>query len=128
MAYTMQTRVDGAFDEVVERTERALSDEGFGVLSDIDVSETFAEKLDASFRRYRILGACNPGMAHDALDVDLEAGALLPCNVVVYETDGGDSVVSAVDPERLLAVADDPELDRLAADVSERFDRVLDSL
>jgi uncharacterized protein (DUF302 family) len=130
MSYTLEKRVDGEFDAVVERVTDALSEEGFGVLCDIDVQATFAEKLDLEeeFRRYRILGACNPALAHEALGADIEVGALLPCNVVVYETDDGAVGVSAVDPGVLLEVTDDPTLEDLGADVRERFERVLDGL
>ncbi|GAA0657280.1 DUF302 domain-containing protein [Salarchaeum japonicum] len=128
MSYTLDKRVGGAFDEVVEQTMDALSEEEFGVLCDIDVQQTFAEKLDAEFRQYRILGACNPPLARDALGEEPQVGALLPCNVVVYETDDGDIGVSAVDPEVMLSVVDNPDLDGIAADVRERFERVLDAL
>ncbi|WP_408960642.1 DUF302 domain-containing protein [Natrinema sp. 74] len=128
MEYTTQTKVDGEFDAVVEKTVDALEDAGFGILSDIDVRATFEKKLNEEFRQYRILGACNPGLARQGLNADLELGALLPCNVVVYESDDGDIVVSAVNPERLLSIADDPDLDAVAEDAADRFDRVLGDL
>ena len=125
MGYTLQTSASADFDEVVETTVAALEDEGFGVLCDIDVRATFAEKLGEEFRQYRILGACNPTLAHEALSEELELGALLPCNVVVYETDDGDVSVSAVDPRKLVGVAENDALDSIATDVYERFERVL---
>lgn len=128
MSYTVDKQVRGDFDEIVEETTEALSDEGFGVLCDIDVQQTLKKKLDEDFRQYRILGACNPQLAHQALEEELQLGALLPCNVIVYETDDGSVGVSAVDPEILLSVVDNPELDQIAADVRERFDRVLTEL
>lgn len=128
MSYTLDKRVDGEFDDVVEQTTNALSEEGFGILCDIDVQQTFKKKLDEEFRRYRILGACNPPLAQQALEEELQLGTLLPCNVVVYETDEGETGVSAVDPEVLLSVVDNPELDSIAAEVRERFERVLDEL
>lgn len=128
MSYTMDKQVDGDFDEVVERATSALKDEGFGVLCDIDVQQTFKEKLDAEYRQYRILGACNPELAHEALENEMALGALLPCNVVVYEEDGGGVTVSAVDPEALLSVADNPDLEPIAEDVRDRFDSVLSDL
>jgi uncharacterized protein (DUF302 family) len=128
MSYTLDKRVDSEFDEVVEQTTNALSDEGFGILCDIDVQQTLKKKLDEEFRRYRILGACNPPLAHQALEEELQLGTLLPCNVVVYETDEGEVGVSAVDPEVMLSVVDNPELDSIAVDVRERFERVLDEL
>jgi len=128
MPYTLDETVDGAFDDDVARTEAALADEEFGVLCDIDIQAAFAEKLDVEFRQYRILGACNPAFAKQALEEELRLGALLPCNVIVYETDGGNVGVSAVDPGKLLSVVDNPELDAVADDVRERFERVLDEL
>ena len=104
MSYTLDTHVDGEFDDVVSETIDALEDEGFGVLCDIDVQSTFAEKLDEEFRQYRILGACNPQLAHQGLEDDIDLSTLLPCNVVVYDGDDGDVVVSAVNPERLIGV------------------------
>ncbi|WP_430503546.1 DUF302 domain-containing protein [Haloparvum sp. PAK95] len=128
MSYTIDKRVSGEFDEVVDQATKELSEEGFGVLCDIDVQQTFEKKLEEDFREYRILGACNPALARQALEEELQLGTLLPCNVVVYETDDGDVGVSAVDPEVLLSAVDNPELDRIAEDVRKRFDRVLDEL
>lgn len=124
----MDKRVGGDFEDVVEQTTAALEEEGFGILCDIDVRETFKEKLDEEYRQYRILGACNPELAHQALGNELTLGALLPCNVIVYETDDGGVGVSAVDPEALLSVADNPDLDAIAADVRGRFESILNSL
>ena len=125
MEYTIQSTIDGEFDDVVAATNTALSDEGFGVLCDIDVQSTLEKKLGEEFRQYRILGACNPPLAHEGLTEEIELGALLPCNVVVYETDDGDIVVSAVDPEQLVGIAENDALDSIATEVSERFERVL---
>ncbi|MGZ0746944.1 DUF302 domain-containing protein [Haloparvum sp. AD34] len=128
MSYTIDRQVSGEFDEVVDKATKELSEEGFGVLCDIDVQQTFEKKLEEDFREYRILGACNPALARQALEEELQLGTLLPCNIVVYETDDGDVGVSAVDPEVLLSAVDNPELDRIAEDVRKRFDRVLDEL
>lgn len=128
MSYTLNTRVDGAFDDVVSATIEALEAEGFGVLCDIDVQATLEKKLDEDFRQYRILGACNPQLAHEGLEEELDLGTLLPCNVVVYEGQSGDIVVSAVDPERLLEVTENADLDSIGADAHERFERVLETL
>lgn len=127
MSYTLDKQIDGAFDDVVAETIDALEDEGFGVLCDIDVQATVEEKLDEDFRQYRILGACNPQLAHQGLEEELELGTLLPCNVVVYDSDDG-VVVSAVDPQRLIGVTDNDELDPIGDDARERFERVLESL
>lgn len=128
MSYTLSKRVDGEFDDVVEETIDELEDAGFGVLCDIDVRATLEKKLGEDFRRYRILGACNPELAHQGLEEELELGALLPCDVIVYEADDGDVVVSAVDPEALLAVTDNAALDSIGDDVHGRFERVLENL
>ncbi|MFC4246270.1 DUF302 domain-containing protein [Natribaculum luteum] len=128
MGYTTQRVIDGEFDEVVEQTTDALAEEGFGILCDIDVQATFEKKLDEQFRQYCILGACNPPLAHQGLEDEIDLGVLLPCNVAVYETDDGDVVVSAVDPERLVGIAENPDLEPIAEEVAERFERVLDAL
>ncbi|AGB15122.1 hypothetical protein Halru_0487 [Halovivax ruber XH-70] len=128
MVYTIQTTVRGSFDEVVDETIDALEDEGFGVLTDVDVQATFAEKLDEEFRQYRILGACNPGLAHEALGEEIELGALLPCNVVVYETDEGAIAVNAVDAIPLLDLAESSELDAIGKEVHERYERVVETI
>jgi uncharacterized protein (DUF302 family) len=128
MSYTIQKTTSGPFDDVVERTISALENEGFGVLCDIDVQATFENKLGDEFRQYRILGACNPTLAREGLDAELELGAVLPCNVIVYEDDDGTVMVSAVDPARLVGIADNPALEPIANEVSDRFERVLESL
>lgn len=128
MRYTIQTPVSGDFDEVVDTTIVALEDEGFGVLCDIDVQATFEKKLGEGFHQYRILGACNPALAHEGLTEEIELGALLPCNVIVYETEDGEVVVSAVDPQRLVGIADNVELDSIATEVHDRFERVLSTV
>lgn len=125
MNYTIKRTVAAGFDETVEATMEALEAEGFGVLCDIDVEATFEEKLGERFRKYRILGACNPSLAHEALTEEIELGALLPCNVVVYETDDGDVAVSAVNPRRLVGIAGGDALDPVAEEVGDRFERVL---
>ncbi|WP_435159012.1 DUF302 domain-containing protein [Haladaptatus sp. DFWS20] len=128
MPYTLHEKIDGDFDAVVELTINSLEKEGFGVLCDIDVQKTLKEKLDEDFRNYRILGACNPQLAHRALEEEIELGALLPCNVIVYETDDGSVTVSAVDPEQLVGVADNSKLDSVANEVQKRFERVLSDI
>ena len=125
MEYTIQTNIDGEFNDVVDATNAALKDEGFGVLCDIDIQATLKEKLGEEFRQYRILGACNSPLAYEGLRAETELGALLPCNVIVYENDDGAIVVSAVAPDQLVGIADNDALDSVAAEVSERFDRVL---
>jgi uncharacterized protein (DUF302 family) len=116
------------FDEALERVPAALQAEGFGVLTRIDVRDALQKKLGVEFRRYQILGACNPPLAHEALKADLEVGLLLPCNVIVYEGDDGQAVVAAVDPLQTLAGAGGPALEAVARSVREKLGRVLDRL
>jgi len=120
--------LDIGFDEALVKVPEALKAEGFGVLTEIDVQATLKKKLDVDFRRYRILGACNPPFAHRALQHSLEVGMLLPCNVIVYETDDRKTVVSAVDPMQTMAAQGDPALRPLAEQVQQKLQRVVDSL
>ena len=127
--YRMSRTLDLPYERAVERTRDALAAEGFGVLSEIDVSATLKKKLGAEFRPYVILGACNPPLALKALTAERDIGVLLPCNVVVYATDEpGRSVVAAVDPEVSLNRVGNEELRPLAADVRTRLARVLEAL
>jgi len=127
--YGLQVRLPIPYDQAVERTTAALKAEGFGVLTSIDVRHTLKEKLDADFRRYVILGACNPPLAHRALSADLEVGLLLPCNVVVFEDEPGRSVVTAVAPIAMLAAAGGGDaLDEVAREADTRLRRVMGAL
>lgn len=115
-------------DEAIERTTAALKAEGFGVLTTIDVRKTLNEKIGVEFEPYVILGACNPHLAHRALQAEHELGLLLPCNVIVHEHDGA-SAVSIVDPDQMLSVAgDNPELREVAVEASARLRRVAAAL
>lgn len=113
------------FEEALERLPALLASEGFGVLTQIDVQATLKQKLGLDFRRYRILGACNPTLAHQAISAVLEIGALLPCNVVVYEGDDRKAHLVAVDPMQTIAAAQ-PSLAPIAQEVRQRLSRVLD--
>ncbi len=115
------------YDEVLAGIPAVLATEGFGVLTQIDVRETLQAKLGVPFRRYKILGACNPALAHQALGVVLEVGVMLPCNVIVYERDGGGATVVAIDPAQTMA-SQDPRLGEIAAEVRQRLVRVLEQL
>jgi uncharacterized protein (DUF302 family) len=115
------------YEEALQRVPEALKAEGFGVLTEIDVRETLKKKLGVNFRRYKILGACNPPLAHEALSKELNIGVLLPCNVVVYEGDDGKAVVTAVDPQQTVA-RERPELRGIADAVRGKLERVLASL
>ena len=123
----LRVRLEVPYEEAVERVTAALKEEGFGVLTEIDVKATLKKKLDADFRKYAILGACNPPLAHRALSAELEIGLLLPCNVIVYEEDGG-SVVSIVDPLSMLGIVQSPELQPVADEAGARLERVAKAL
>lgn len=116
------------YEEAIEKATAALKEEGFGVLTEIDVKATLKKKLDADFRRYIILGACNPHLAYQALQNELEIGLLLPCNVIVYETDEGQSVVSIVDPISMLGVVNKDELKGVANEAKTHLTRVIKKL
>lgn len=116
------------FEQATQKTVEALKTEGFGVLTEIDVKATLKQKLNADFRRYVILGACNPPLAHRALSANLDVGLLLPCNVTVYEEDGG-AVVTAVDPVAMLGIlSGDQAVRDVAEEARARLKRVIESL
>lgn len=115
----------GSFDDTLAQVPPALQAEGFGVLTEIDVTDTLKKKLDVDFRRYRILGACNPPLAHQALQANLEVGVMLPCNVIVYEADEGGTVVTAVDPMLTPAAQQDPRIRGVAEAVRAKLAKVL---
>ncbi|HEY4121263.1 MAG TPA: DUF302 domain-containing protein [Byssovorax sp.] len=127
MDFTLKKQLDCTYDEALARAPEALKSEGFGVLTEIDVKETLKKKLGVDFRRYRILGACNPTLAYEALGTVLEIGAMLPCNVVVYEGDDGRAVVHAIDPTQTLA-ATHAELAAVAGQVRDKLARVLERM
>ena len=114
-----------AFEDAVTRVTAALKDEGFGVLTEIDVKATLKKKIDVDFTRYLILGACNPHLAYQALQAETELGLLLPCNVVVREDDAGDVHVSAVSPRAMFQVVDNPAMGDIAGQVEARLERVI---
>ena len=126
--YGISRTVDASFEEAAERTREALKTEGFGVLSEIRLDEKLKEKLGVDFRRYVILGACNPPLAYKTLQEDINIGLLLPCNVVVYEAeDTSKSVVAAVDAKAMLSVVgESPTLEAVTREVNERLRRVLE--
>jgi uncharacterized protein (DUF302 family) len=125
-AYGIEKRLPIGYDEAVEKVTATLKEEGFGVLTTIDVKSTLKAKLDVDFKRYVILGACNPKLAYQAFTEENDVGLLLPCNVVVYEADGG-SVVAAIDPEAMLSVTGRDDLKPLAKEVKARLARAIDA-
>ena len=123
----LRARLEIPFEEAVERTVAGLKAEGFGVLTEIDVKATLRKKLDVDYRRYVILGACNPPLAYQALTTAPEIGLLLPCNVIVYE-DGADSVVSIIDPLAMLVFGEYSELEPVARAARVRLVRVVEAV
>ncbi len=129
LRYGYKRTIDGTPDVVEAAVREALAAEGFGILTEIDVKETLKNKLDVDFRPYKILGACNPPLAHRALSAETDIGLLLPCNVVVYEgEEDGTTVVAALDAVQQLGVTGRADMEELANDVMERLQRALDGL
>jgi uncharacterized protein (DUF302 family) len=123
-AYTLSETTDASFADALGRVRDELQKEGFGVLCEIDVQATLHEKLGVDRSPYVILGACNPSLAHRALDAEPELGALLPCNVAVYRDDG-ETRIAAIDPERMLSIVENDELAPVAAEVKSRLRNVV---
>ena len=127
MSYYIARTIQGSFDDAIVRVTEALKKEGFGILTDIDVAATLQKKIGVDFRPYRILGACNPKMAHGALSVEDKIGVMLPCNVIVQQTEAGVEV-AAVDPVASLGRVGNPALDAAAKTVKAALTRVVDDL
>ncbi len=126
--FAMRKVLRATYDEALAQVPVALKTEGFGVLSEIDIAATLKKKIDVDFRRYKILGACNPPLAHQALTTELAVGLMLPCNVVVYEADDGHAVVLAIDPVATIASIGVPALAAIAATVRAKLAAVLTRL
>ncbi len=127
--YAYRLKLKEPYDQAVARVTAALKEQGFGVLTEIDVKTTLKEKLDVDFRRYIILGACNPPLAYQALSADIEVGLLLPCNVIVYEeAEGEGSQVAVIDPIAMLSVIEDPALERVAREAKAKLEKVVQAL
>ena len=124
MAYYYSKTVRTGFDEAVSRVKRALKDEGFGILTEIDVRDTLKKKLDVEFRNYRILGACNPPYAYKALQAEDKIGTMLPCNVVVQETAGGVEL-AAIDPAASMQAIGNPELREIADAIGQKLKKII---
>lgn len=129
MSYYFQTTLSNtSFEDAIEKTTEALKEEGFGVLTEIDIKSTLKKKLDVDFYNYTILGACNPGFAHKALLAEDKIGAMLPCNVIVQEKEAGTIEVSAVDPAASMQAVENESLDDIAGEVRDKLKKVIDSL
>ncbi len=123
--YAFETFLDTSYEDAVARVTEALKEEGFGVLTEIDVKSTLKKKLNVDFRKYVILGACNPPYAYRTLQIDLGVGLLLPCNVIVYETDEKRVCVSAINPVSALEIMKSESLKEIAEEVSGKLKRVV---
>ena len=125
MSYYISKKVDYSFDQAIKEATERLKDEGFGVLTEIDVKDTLKKKLDVDFKKYRILGACNPEFAHQALQHEDKIGTMLPCNVIVEEHEDGSVEISAVDPMASMQAVENAELAAVAGEVKSRLQKVI---
>jgi uncharacterized protein (DUF302 family) len=117
-----------SYEEAIEKVTQALKKEGFGILTQIDVKDTLKKKLNVNFQKYIILGACNPSFAYQALQAETEIGLLLPCNVIVYQNDSGETVVSAINPQSAMSMIDNPKLGQIATQVATKLKAVIKNL
>jgi len=128
MSYYFAKTLALGFDDAIGRTIEALKREGFGIITEIDVKETLKKKINVDFRNYRILGACNPALAHEALQIEDKVGTMLPCNVVVQSTGSGQTEIAAIDPVASMAAIDNPRLKLAAEHVQAKLRKVVESL
>ena len=128
MSYHFTKKLDVTYDEAIVRATEELKKEGFGILTEIDVKDALKKKLDVDFRKYKILGACNPPFAYKALQAEDKIGTMLPCNVIVQETDDGKVEVSAVDPIASMQAIENPSLGDIANEVREKLKKVIDNI
>lgn len=128
MNYNFTKKVSYTFSEALEKTKEALKTEGFGVITEIDLKDKFKEKLDVNFREYMILGACNPALAHKAIELEDKIGTMLPCNVLVQRHDNGQVEVTAINPMESMSAVGNDNLTKLAQEVSEKLQAALDKL
>jgi len=128
MSYYFSKTLDLSFDEAIKHVTDELKKEGFGVLTEIDVKATLKKKLDTDFRNYRILGACNPPLAHQALQAEPHIGLMLPCNVVVQEGKNGQTIVSAIDPVASMQAVENELLGKIAGQVKSKLQKIIENL
>ncbi len=128
MSYYFAKTLALGFDDAVRLTTEALKREGFGIITEIDVKDTLKKKINVDFRPYRILGACNPALAHEALQIEDKVGAMLPCNVVVQDKGDGNTEVAAIDPVASMQAIDNPRLKQAAGRVQAKLKSVINSL
>jgi len=128
MKYYINKTIKESFDVAVQKVTKALKEEGFGILTEIDVKETLKKKLDVDFRKYKILGACNPNFAYKALQVENKIGVMLPCNVVVQELDNGKIEIFAINPVSAMQAVENKDLEYIAEQINIKLQQVIDSL
>jgi uncharacterized protein (DUF302 family) len=128
MTYYFRKTVRSEFDEAVSKITQALKEEGFGILTEIDVKSTLKKKLDVDFRKYRILGACNPPFAYKALQAEDKVGTMLPCNVIVQETADGEVEIAAIDPIASMKAIDNPELREIAETIAQKLKIIVENV
>ncbi|NBC26124.1 MAG: DUF302 domain-containing protein [Bacteroidetes bacterium] len=128
MSYYISKTIQASFDDAIEKVTADLKEEGFGILTEIDVKETLKKKLDVDFKKYKILGACNPGFAHQALQHEDKIGTMLPCNVIVEEHEDGSVEVSAVNPIASMQAVSNEKLSDIAGEVRDRLEKVIQAL
>ena len=128
MNYGFSKKVDLSYEDALIKVTEELQKEGFGVLTEIDVKATFKKKLDVDHNNYKILGACNPPLAHKALTAEPEIGLLLPCNVVVYEDDNKQTIVAAIDAKTMMSVVGRDDIEPIAEEVNQKLAKVLENI
>jgi uncharacterized protein (DUF302 family) len=128
MEYYFSKTIKATFEDAVQRTTDALKAEGFGIISEINLHDKFREKLGVDFKKYRILGACNPGYAYKALQAEDKIGTMLPCNVLVIDKENGETEVAAVNPIASMMAIQNPSLGPIAGDITEKLKKVIDAL
>ena len=128
MKYYFNKTINGTFEEVIDKVTQALKDKGFGILTEIDVTATLKKKLDVDFKKYRILGACNPAYAHKALQAEDKIGTMLPCNVIVQEIEEGVIEVAAVNPMASMLAVENKKLNDVATEITSMLENVIEKL
>ncbi|NOZ62540.1 MAG: DUF302 domain-containing protein [Calditrichaeota bacterium] len=128
MSYYFSKQIDLSFEDAIDKVTEELKKEGFGILTEIDVKATLKKKLDVDFKKYQILGACNPPFAYEALKSENMIGTMLPCNVIVQEADGGKTEVTAVDPVSSMQAIDNPKLNEIANKIQQKLKTVINNI
>lgn len=128
MKYYISKKIDATFEQAIDRVKESLENEGFGVLSEINIHDKLKEKLNVDFKRYTILGACNPAYAYKALQHEDKIGTMLPCNVIVQELGKNEVEVAAIDPVASMMAIENPNLAKLAGEIKKKLERVIESL